>query len=96
MRDAIFLSTWFWENYNVTERICLALASLGARVLHCEPPVSVFRAKKPRPLRELQKSIYGFQLRFLSSRAMEVPILRDLQAKAFLRRSKLRFQHDRV
>lgn len=85
MRDAIMLSSWGWETFNSPERVCLALASLGARVLHVEPPVSVFRATKPRPLRELQKNIYGLQLRFLSSRSMQVPFLRDNQAAAMRR-----------
>jgi glycosyltransferase involved in cell wall biosynthesis len=85
MRDAIVLSGWGWENCGTPERICLALSSLGAKVLHCEPPVSVFRAQKHRPLRELKKNIYGLQLQFLSSRAMEVPIVRELQANAMCR-----------
>jgi hypothetical protein len=36
MRDAIILSTWSWDTFNVPERIALALAMRGARVLYCE------------------------------------------------------------
>ena len=85
MRDAIVLSSWNWETFNSPERVCLALASLGMRVLHCEPPVSIFRSRKPRPLGELQKNVFGFQLSFLSSRTMDAPILRELQAAAMRR-----------
>ena len=85
MRDAIVLSSWGWETFNSPERVCLALASLGVRVLHVEPPVSVFRATKSRPLRELQKNIYGMQLTFLSSRTMNLPFVRDVQATAMRR-----------
>ena len=85
MRDVIVLSSWGWEYYGTPERVCLALASLGARVLHCTPPVSFFRAQPIPPLQELQKNVYGLRLSFLSSRAMDVPILRDLQATAMRR-----------
>lgn len=82
LRDAIVLSGWEWETFNAPERVCLALASLGMRVLHCQPPISVLRARTPRPVRELQQNIYGFQPTFLGSRANGIPILRDVQAAA--------------
>ena len=45
MRDAIVFTGLSWEMFNVPERISMALASLGSRVLHCEPPQSVLRGK---------------------------------------------------
>jgi hypothetical protein len=45
MRDAIILSTWSWDRFNVPERIALALAMRGARVLYCEIPASPIQAE---------------------------------------------------
>ena len=45
MRDAIILSTWSWDTFNVPERIALALAMRGARVLYCEIPASPIQAE---------------------------------------------------
>ena len=50
LRDAIVFSTWSWDMFNVPERISLALASRGARVLYCEIPVSRVRRHKPAQL----------------------------------------------
>ena len=34
MRDAIVISGWTWEASNVPERLALALANAGSRVLY--------------------------------------------------------------
>ena len=57
LRDAVVFSTWDWNVFNVPERIALALASRGARVLYCAMPVSRFR-RAQKPLREVAKGIY--------------------------------------
>jgi hypothetical protein len=59
MRDAIVLSTWHWEMCNVPERIAIALATRGGRVLYCEMPASKFN-KRARPLGELATGVHGF------------------------------------
>ena len=84
MRDAIVFSGWTWETFNVPERISLALAHLGCRVLHCEAPVSILR-NKPQPMREVSSDIHSLPLMFLSSRLNAVPGLPKVQA-SMLRR----------
>ncbi len=84
IRDAIVYSGWTWETYNVPERIALALAQLGCKVLYCEAPVSPLRTT-PRPRRQLEGEITSLQVAFLSSRVNRLPIARNLQAKAVSR-----------
>ena len=84
MRDAIVYSGWTWETYNVPERISLALAQLGCKVLYCEVPVSPLR-RQIRPKRELENGLCGFQPAFLSSRISRLPLVRNLQAKMICR-----------
>ena len=80
MRDAIILSGWTWEARNVPERLALALNYLGARVLYCEIPVSIFR-RMPARLQEVQKDIFRFRPSFFGQRLNRVPVLAQLQAK---------------
>jgi hypothetical protein len=79
MRDAIVYAGWTWEASNVPERISLALARLGCRVLHCAGPVSILRSR-PRPMREVSAGIHTLQLMFVSSRLNSVPGCSNLQA----------------
>lgn len=65
-RDAIVLSGWTWEASNVPERIALALASLGARVLYCENPASFIR-EVPRFL-EVSAGVFRLRPKFISHR----------------------------
>ena len=78
MRDAIVLSGWRWDTCNVPERIGLALAHAGSRVLYCENPVSFIR--EARPLTELAKGIFGFRPKFLSHRLNRFPIFLKTQS----------------
>lgn len=71
-RDAIVLSGWTWEAFNVPERVSLALALLGARVLYCENPRSLFRSKKV-PLTEVHPGIHRLIPRFLGHRINRLP-----------------------
>lgn len=71
-------STWSWETFNVPERIALALASKGARVLYCDMPVSRFR-RAAEPLRELAPGVYRFSPSYLGARLNSVPILGNHQ-----------------
>lgn len=60
MRDAIVYSQHTWDVFNVPERVALAFAHLGARVLYCQNPTSILR----RPSREVwepSKGVYAFQ-----------------------------------
>jgi glycosyltransferase involved in cell wall biosynthesis len=80
MRDAIVISGWEWEAFNIPERNAVALASLGARVLYCPRGVSYFRqANVWRG--EIEPGIYSFTPRFLSSKANRVPGIPRLQAR---------------
>ncbi|HKF53480.1 MAG TPA: hypothetical protein VKB26_14285 [Candidatus Acidoferrales bacterium] len=72
--DAIVMSGWTWEAFNVPERIALALAHLGSTVLYCENPVSLFRHKS-RPRQEVESGVYRIGLEFLGHRLNRIPIL---------------------
>jgi len=80
MRDAIVYSGWRWETFNFPERISLALAQLGCRVLYCEAPVSVLRAK-PQPLREVSQGIHALRLRCLAGRLNHISAGAQAQAR---------------
>lgn len=79
VRDAIVLSGWTWDTFNVPERISLALQQLGARVLHCEHPVSMFRGARS-VVREVEPEIHAFLPVFFSQRMNHVPLLQQYQA----------------
>lgn len=72
-RDAIVVSGWNWETFNVPERVALALASLGSRILYCENPVSRLRGPG-RPLEEIESGVYRFVPKFLGHRLNKVPL----------------------
>jgi hypothetical protein len=80
MRDAILVSPFTWETHNVPERMALALAHTGRRILHCEPPVSVFRHFR-RKLTEAEKGIFVFSPIFCSARLNSFSLLLRYQAK---------------
>lgn len=81
VRDAIVMSGWTWEGFNVPERIAIALNQLGARVLYCQNPVSRFRGSV-MPLREVRPGISVLAPRFLGHRLNRIPIgVDEWQAK---------------
>lgn len=80
MRDAIVLSGFMWEAFNVPERLALAFSRAGSRVLYCENPVSIFR-HQARALTEVEKGIFAFGLQFIGHRLNNVSICRGFQAK---------------
>jgi hypothetical protein len=84
LRDAIVISGWTWEAANVPERIALALAHAGARVLYCENPSSVFR-RSHRRLVEVHRGIYAFGMKFFGHRLNFNPVLSQIQAKLVAR-----------
>jgi hypothetical protein len=84
MRDAIVYSGWTWETFNVPERIALALARLGARVLYCEHPVSVSR-QLSTSTREPEQGIVAFRPTFLADKVNRIPFARFLQARSLAR-----------
>jgi len=71
-RDAIIVSGWNWETFNVPERVALALASLGAKVLYCENPVSRLRGPG-RPLEEIESGVHRFGPEFFGHRLNRIP-----------------------
>ena len=70
--------------FNVPERIALALASRGARVLYCEIPVSRVR-RKGQPLSEVSKGVYRFGPEYLGAKFNSLPLIGRLQWKAVAR-----------
>ena len=78
--DAIVISGWTWEAFNVPERIALALAHAGSRVLYCENPASIVR-RSARPLTEVNKGIFAFGLEHIGHRLNSVPFLARIQAR---------------
>jgi len=80
MRDAIILSTFSWDTFNVPERIALALALRGARVLYCEMPVSRFR-RKGRAISEITRGLHGFGPVYVGAKLSHFSLTRDLQWK---------------
>jgi hypothetical protein len=77
-------STWSWNVFNVPERIALALASRGARVLYCEIPVSHFR-RSGEPLREVAEGVHCFGSEYLGARLSSLPVVGKWQWKMVAR-----------
>ena len=67
--------------FNVPERISLALASRGARVLYCEVPVSRFR-RRGQQLDEVSEGVYRFGPEYMGEKFSPLPFIGNLQWKA--------------
>jgi glycosyltransferase involved in cell wall biosynthesis len=80
VRDAIVYSGWTWKTFNVPERIALALTHLGARVLYCGSPVSVFRQADSN-LHEVEPGIFAFRPVFAAERLNRLSLLQSIQAR---------------
>lgn len=80
LRDAVVVSGWNWETFNVPERVALALTHMGVRVLYCQNPVSFFR-NAGRSLSEIDRGIFGFGPKFIGHRLNSLPLLPRLQSK---------------
>ncbi len=80
MHEAIVLSTWSWDTFNVPERISLALAHRGSRVLYCEIPISRLR-RRGRLFSELHPGVYGFGPEYIGAKLNYLPLVRDWQWK---------------
>lgn len=79
-RDAVVFSTWDWDTFNVPERISLALASRGFRVLYCEMPVSRFR-RHGKALHEVHPGVYAFGAEYWGSKFERLAVLGTWQWK---------------
>lgn len=84
MRDAILYSGWTWETFGAPERIAIALASIGARVLYCEHPGSILRPARA-DTRDPEEGIVAFRPKFLGDRLNGFPLARSLQAQLLAR-----------
>ncbi|MHB8753367.1 MAG: glycosyltransferase family protein [Candidatus Acidiferrales bacterium] len=73
VRDAIVVSGWSWETFNVPERVALALARLGSKVLYCENPVSLLR-RRGRPLEAIKSGVHRFGPKFFGHRLNMIPL----------------------
>lgn len=82
MRDAIVIPGWNWSAYNAPERVALALARQGSKVLYCDNPTSFFRDREPVQVKEAAPNIYMVRLRHFGHRLRHIPPLHKLQAKA--------------
>lgn len=83
-RDAIVMSGWGWEAFNVPERVAMALAQLGARVLYCENPRSVFHSED-QPLIEVHPGVHRLIPKFLGHRLNRIPYGIQHQARTIAR-----------
>lgn len=80
-RDAIVMSGWSWETSNVPERVALALAHLGAKVLYSQNPSSLLRSRAPE-MEEVQRGIWRFVPQFVGHRLNRlVPGFEQAQAR---------------
>src|ERR1700691_6472986 len=84
LRDAIVFSTWSWDVFNVPERIALALASRGSRVLYSEMPVSRFR-EGGKALHEVKPHVYRFGPKYCGAKLTRLPVAGNLQWKIVAR-----------
>ncbi len=84
MPDAIVFSSWNWDTFNVPERVALALASRGWRVLYCGMPVSRFR-KPDTAVREVAPGVHAFTPEYLGGKLASIPVLRESQWKSVAR-----------
>jgi hypothetical protein len=85
MRDAIVMSGFTWKAFNIPERLALALAALGARVLYCENPVSFFKQKE-KPPTELSPQVVGFAPRLLGHRVNRWSWAAEIQSRRIAER----------
>src|ERR1700761_939945 len=84
MKDAIVFSSWNWETFNVPERVALALAGRGWRVLYCAMPVSRFR-QRSEAAREVAPGVQAFTPEYLGGKIASLPLMRDSQWKSVAR-----------
>lgn len=80
IRDAIVMSGWTWEAFNVPERIALAFSQIGSKVLYCENPVSLLRHRR-HVRQEVEGGIYRVGLGFLGHRLNRIPVMPWIQSK---------------
>lgn len=80
-RDVIILSTWSWKTFNTPERIAIALAGSGSKVLYCEMPVSRFR-QRAAPTQEIRPGVFAYAPEYWGGKFNAVGPLRDFQWKA--------------
>jgi hypothetical protein len=80
MRDAIIISGWTWEAFNIPERLALSMALLGSRVLYCANPVSRLKEKESG-LTEVEPGIFGFTPRIWGHRLNLWRVTANLQSR---------------
>jgi Glycosyl transferases group 1 len=78
MRDAIVFSGWTWSAFNTPERMALAFAASGSKVLYCENPVSRLKSRG-RPVEEVSAGVFAFGPVFIGHRLNRLPVLGSLQ-----------------
>jgi len=76
---------WDWKMYNAPERVALALAQLGAKVLYCESTISLFRNREPAQVKEVANNIYVVRPRHWARRLDYFAPTQKLQAKELAR-----------
>lgn len=83
MRDAIFYG-YDWTGVDSTERIALAVARAGGKVLHCGTALSWLR-RPDRRLRRVEERLFTFTPVILGSRFNHFPGMERFQAAAIVR-----------
>lgn len=83
MRDSIVYGC-DWETGSAIERIALALAHAGAKVLHCDSSTSLFRQPETS-LREVEPRLFTFKPWVFAHRLNRLPGMPSVQAKLVAR-----------
>lgn len=84
MRDAIVFGYDWNGGTGPVERIALALARVGAKVLHCDSASSIFK-KPDTSLRQIEPNLYTFKPRVFVSRLNRYPAMARMQGSAVAR-----------
>ena len=83
VKDAIVYG-YDWETANASERVALALARVGVKVLHCDSAASAIKKPNVR-LRQIESNLFTFRPWVYSHRLNRLPALPRIQSDMVVR-----------